>query len=399
MCRFKKRLALKRFRDCVHSIRQMATSSNRRVLVVEPAGNLWGSERALLDLCSGLSSNGWRLALCCPPNTPILQLADASFNAVFPTFIANLHRKPKWKRGIAMLQLIRAVRKFKPDLIYVNQAGATKLALGATTVSRQNLVTHTRIREDVDYLIPMISHARVGHVLCVSDYIRDCYKSKIGVDNLARITSIHDCYQRTQSEPNVQSVYQNRVICAGRIETNKGQDLLVAALDNLRDRMPELQVLLLGTFVESDFTSRLLSDVERLDMVDRIEMVGFIGDIWPHMKSADFLVCPSHVEALGRVIFEAWDVGIVPIAYAGSGGPAETIRAADAGILYDHQDPLCLSDAISAAYALPLDKRIEMIQRGRSWMNGNLDPMVSAKKVSDIFDSVITGSKIERSTV
>jgi hypothetical protein len=45
------------------------------------------------------------------------------------------------------------------------------------------------------------------------------------------------------------------------------------------------------------------------------------------MCTCSMPVCPSHMELLGRVIFEAWDVGAVPVAFSGSGGAAEIVAA------------------------------------------------------------------------
>jgi hypothetical protein len=371
----------------------MANARGRRVLVVEPSGNLWGSERALLDLATGLTDTGWRLGLCCPPNTAMLQLAHSKFDEVFPYFIAHLHRKTKWNRAIALLQLVRAIRTFKPDLIYVNQAGVTKLALTAARITRHPLVTHTRLREDVDYLLPMLTQSRVRHAVCVSDFIRGCFEPKAGADKLKLITALYDCYEMANTQPKVQAENQNRVICIGRIESNKGQDVLVAALGQLGDKIPGLHLRLLGAINEDSFSMQLRAEVQRLNLSERVEFVGFSSDIWPHFTASDFLVCPSHVEALGRVIFEAWDAGIVPIAYAGSGGPAETIAASNAGILYDHQDPSCLADAIFAAYEMPARVRSEMVERGRSWMKENLDPTACAMMIANVFDAAIDQTK------
>ena len=45
-------------------------------------------------------------------------------------------------------------------------------------------------------------------------------------------------------------------------------------------------------------------------------------------KNADLvlvLACPSHREPLGRVVFEAWDAGAVPVVFAGAGEVCERL--------------------------------------------------------------------------
>ena len=67
-----------------------------KVLVIEAAGNLWGSERALLDLIDHMLAI--ELAVCCPPNRPLLSEFAKRRIRVFPHFIYGLHEKTRWSR-------------------------------------------------------------------------------------------------------------------------------------------------------------------------------------------------------------------------------------------------------------------------------------------------------------
>lgn len=361
--------------------------------MVEPTGGLWGSERALLDLCSGLAINHWDVAMCCPPHTAILDMADERFTKVYPTFIANLHRKSKLQRGLAAVRLLMASLRYQPNVIYVNQAGATRLTLLVARLISCPVVSHTRLAQDVDYLLPLLANPLLKQVLCVSKFIRNTFGSKSINEISPAIIVLLDCYVCRDVLTEVALDLKSMLLCVGRIEPNKGQDLLVLALHRVSRQLPKLQLRLLGTVVNEEFGTRLRSNIQVNGLQQRVAFEEFASDVWPHFQAADFLVCPSHVESLGRVIFEAWDAGIVPIAYRGSGGPAETISAANAGILYDRQDPDCLADAILAAYELSSEVRRGMVERGRAWMREHLDPRAYAQKVSDVFDAAIASSK------
>jgi glycosyltransferase involved in cell wall biosynthesis len=91
------------------------------------------------------------------------------------------------------------------------------------------------------------------------------------------------------------------------------------------------------------------------------------------------------MEPLGRVIFEAWDAGVVPVAFSRSGGAAEIIAAADGGILYEEQTPRALARALRIALELREDQRDRLVNNGRSWMAANCSPAKYVDAVSRIF--------------
>jgi glycosyltransferase involved in cell wall biosynthesis len=84
------------------------------------------------------------------------------------------------------------------------------------------------------------------------------------------------------------------------------------------------------------------------------------------------------------VIFEAWDAGAVPVAFAGSGGAAEIIKAADGGILYETQEPGSLATALRDALTMDPQQAGRLVDNGRSWMAQNCDPEKYGKAVSTI---------------
>ena len=59
-----------------------------RILIVEPAGGLWGSERALLDLIEAVPH--LEIAVCCPPQTRLEAELKKRGVCVLPHFIAGL---------------------------------------------------------------------------------------------------------------------------------------------------------------------------------------------------------------------------------------------------------------------------------------------------------------------
>src|SRR5437660_12829561 len=100
-----------------------------RALILEPSGNLWGSERALLDFLGAASHSDWELGVCCPPRTPIIgELARLPVRTI-PAFTRGLHRLNRRARAAAALRLALTVRRFRPDVLHANEAGPGPIRL------------------------------------------------------------------------------------------------------------------------------------------------------------------------------------------------------------------------------------------------------------------------------
>lgn len=357
----------------------------KKVFIVEPSGNLWGSERALLDLCEGLKKSHWKFAMCCPPKTPIIEKAESLCEYIYPTFIPNLHKKGKLQRIVAVFNLCKAIIKYKPDLIYVNQAGAIKVALIAAYFCNLNVIVHTRLIEDVEYLKSIRFNKKIVRNICISDYILNAFK--LGKPTSIVSTKLYDSYNPTQMDLNVTILKKNTIICLGRITHIKGQDILVEGFSKFCEEEPDVTLNIVGeTDQEDQYVLEIKENIARLHIENRVKFIKFSKDVWPYLHEATFLICPSRIEPLGRIIFEAWDAGIIPIAASNSGGPAETIKASGGGLLYDENIPKSIADILSVAFKLPLSEQKSIVEKGRKWMLKELNPIKYANNVATLFD-------------
>jgi glycosyltransferase involved in cell wall biosynthesis len=133
-----------------------------------------------------------------------------------------------------------------------------------------------------------------------------------------------------------------------------------------------------------DFVLELKAAAAKGAARDRIHWLGLRNDVVALLGTCAVSVCPSRYEPLGRVIFEAWDAGAVPVACATSGGTAEIITAADGGILYAEETAESLATALQAALHLPAPETKKLIDNGRSWMAVHCDPAVHAATIGKI---------------
>jgi glycosyltransferase involved in cell wall biosynthesis len=374
------------------------TKATPRALIIEPSGNLWGSERVLLDFLRQAINSEWQLAVCCPLSTPIIPHLSAIGVRVFPTFIANLHLKPRAYRALAIFRLLAAVWRFQAKLIYVNQAGATRIALAVGRLLRVPVVTHVRLVEDVTYIKRLNADARyLPKIICISKFILSLFGSNIDQTQTAMI---YDPYalanNRSWHAPVKRPNQILTVCCVGRLTAIKGQDVLLHAIALLKSEGFAVRLLILGEAPPGDqFVEKLKKLAEVLGITDVITWLGYREDVFSSVQGCDVQVCPSHSEPLGRVLFEAWDAGILPIAWRGSGGSAEVIESSGGGLLYDEQSGESLAGALRLASDIKIDVRRELIGRGREWVSRNCDPKMFASAMFNLWRQTLDSEAVD----
>jgi glycosyltransferase involved in cell wall biosynthesis len=344
-----------------------------RALVIEPAGNLWGSERALLDFV------GWipdvEIAVCCPPRRPIVAELDKASIRTFPYFIYGLHEKTKWARLWAAIGIVRACREFRPDVIHLNQGGCYRAALPAAWLFNLPIVAHVRIFEDAAYFAARNPDPRrLRGLIAISSAIERELKAHPQLSDIP----IHVLYDAYMPQRKVQSAAQRsdnrRVGCIGRITPIKGQEILIAAMHWLRKNGCDRAQCVIAGDGPHGYLEQMKTAAANGPAASAIKWLGVRRDVIALLSTCGVLACPSHREPLGRVIFEAWDAGAVPVACSSSGGAAEVIAAARGGILYAEQRPAVLAEALQVAFRLAEDDVAKLIDNGRAWVSDNCHP-------------------------
>jgi glycosyltransferase involved in cell wall biosynthesis len=355
-----------------------------RALVVEAAGNLWGSERALLDLLKSVS--GLEAAVCIPPGRPLKAELEKLKIRTFQYYIYELDKKTKWQRIGAAFGVLLACLRFRPHVIYLNHAGSYKIAVAAAVLLKLPVVVHVRIFEDSAYLGQLNGDvlSRLRAIIAISAAVEAEVRRFMSLDRVP-LYRIYDSYVRHSeaAETLPGAGRAGRIACVGRLVPIKGQDILVRALQDLETLGEAIECLMVG---EGDqrFVAQLKQLAADCGVASKIRWLGFVDEVVPLLQSCSILVCPSHREPLGRVIFEAWDAGAVPVVWKESAGAAEIIAAAEGGILYAEQTPESLAQALCVALRLPQEEVVRLVENGRSWMRKQCDPVRYGRAIVDI---------------
>jgi glycosyltransferase involved in cell wall biosynthesis len=143
------------------------------------------------------------------------------------------------------------------------------------------------------------------------------------------------------------------VLGVGRLEHNKGFDLLLEAMGRLAadGRDAGARLVLVGSGSQE---AALRERAASLGVGDRLELTGALDeagvDAW--LRRAAVVVVPSRVEAFGIVALEAWRAG-APLVATSLGGPAEFVADGTDGLLVDPIDTRALADAVATVLGDP----------------------------------------------
>ncbi|MGO8676687.1 MAG: glycosyltransferase family 4 protein [Limisphaerales bacterium] len=131
-----------------------------------------------------------------------------------------------------------------------------------------------------------------------------------------------------------------RLVCPGRLDYSKGQDVLVRALPTLIGRFPGLQVHFLGDGPQKE---KLMELAARLGVAGACRFVGVVPheQVLQELSHCMAAVVPSRSESFGLVNIEALSVG-TPVVASNVGGIPEIIRAGIDGYLVPPGDPVAM---------------------------------------------------------
>jgi glycosyltransferase involved in cell wall biosynthesis len=154
--------------------------------------------------------------------------------------------------------------------------------------------------------------------------------------------------------------------CLGRIGTWKGQEVLLAALVELRQKKIPFRALVAGGTIPGqgkkfqEFKELIFSQ----DLQDRVSLLEFQIDTRPWLAAMDILVCPSvKPDPFPTVVLEGMAFAL-PVVATKLGGLIEMVADGDTGFLIPPQDSTSLAQRLEVLITQP-ELRKRMGKQGR----------------------------------
>ncbi|MFC7550005.1 glycosyltransferase family 4 protein [Plantactinospora sp. GCM10030261] len=173
---------------------------------------------------------------------------------------------------------------------------------------------------------------------------------------------------------------------AGRLVYEKGVQHLVRAVPRLRQRHPDLRVLVAG---DGPYRAELQEEARRLRLEHTVRFIGFLSEkqLPAVLGATDATVVPSLYEPFGMIALEAAAAG-APLAVAATGGLAEIVQPGVTGVTFPHSDP----DALASAVGTLLDDEVfarRVARRARNMVGRRYGwPSIAARTAAVYADAV-----------
>jgi len=140
----------------------------------------------------------------------------------------------------------------------------------------------------------------------------------------------------------------------GRLEEQKGVDILLAAIPEIVERAPNCQIVILGTGKK-----KFEKMVKALDLPNVIGVVKFSLPLAHHIfAGSDFMAIPSRFEPCGLIQLQAMSYGSVPIV-SSTGGLVDTVKEGVTGFHIGALDADALTEADASAVAATVVRAVE----------------------------------------
>ncbi len=315
-----------------------------------------GAERALTQLVLNLNRAEWEPhVICLGPRghfAEVLEVAQVPVVCMNAQGILSLPR--------VFYQLTRELRRLRPALIqtflfHANLLGrfAARLAGVTPVVSGLRVAEHRsrwygRIDRWTNFLVDMN--------VCVSQGVADFSERIVGLehDKLVVIPNSVDVERFAQAHPADLTSFgipsgSRVLISIGRLERQKGFDVLIDAAARLNPFPDDVHFLIVGDGPDRDL---LRARAEEKMLNKRIHFVGRRDDVPELLAASTMLVLSSRWEGMPNVVLEAMAAGL-PVVATQVEGIAELVRNRITGLTVSPEQPAELATAIQSLLSDP----------------------------------------------
>lgn len=333
----------------------------RTVLIANPGADLYGSDRMTLESVKALVAAGYRVFVTVPGPGPLIDLLTDAGATVLEQPTPIIRKSLLSPRGL--VQLVReTLEAWVPSWRLLKHTNAGTVVVNTITpplwfplARLAGLVTACHLHEAESrvaaavrwamYLPLQFCHRVVANSAYTKHVLAESSRGLVG-----RTVVVHNTVPGPQAvvEPRRHVDGEVRLLYVGRLSHRKGPQVLVEAMELLRQRGLGTRLDIVGAVFPGNeaYEDELRALVERLGLIDSVHFHGFQRSVWTYLADCDIAVVPAvEEESFGNTAVEA-SLAARPVIVSEIAGLREATSAAEAAVLVTPGDPEELADAI-----------------------------------------------------
>jgi glycosyltransferase involved in cell wall biosynthesis len=373
----------------------MEDPARLRILFAIPELDHGGPDRVLFELLTSLDRSRFAPSLVVseprgyyleriPPDVPVEILGGGtSLGDRYP-----------------MLRVLRFIRRTKPDVVFATLRMTMTLGLVSPALPRhtrlvlrqandlsadfavllkQSLVKHRLARRLV-----IGSLRRADAVVCQSDGMKQDLRRELGAAaKLHVIWNPIDIAKtaRSSQAATITLAGAPRLVAVGRLMAQKGYDLLLPAVAEVRKRHPGVHLTIYG---DGPDRASLETQATALALGGAVTFAGFTKEPLPAVAAADLFVLGSRYEGFPNAALEALACGTPVVLTDCPGANRDIVRSGLNGQLAARCDPAAIAQALEAAIA-------ELPSYDRSAIRGDCEARFASRRIVGQYEQVFSG--------
>jgi len=325
----------------------------RILLLVSHLGG-GGAEHVMALLAQGISRQKYEVHL------GVVTAHDAN-GVVMPPWV-TVHVLGAGRARAGAFALLRLVWRIRPGVILTGSTEVSFLALllrlyfppGTAVLVRQNGTVSCALAwggmPGYSRLLFRTLYRRAERVICQTRAMAEDLARELRLEperiavlanpvNLAGIRAARDL-------PPWWSGHGPHLLAVGRLSPEKGFDLLLEALAQVRQRFQDADLTIVGAGREEAALRRLCRS---LGLETAVRFAGYVEEPYAFFAGATVFVLPSRYEAMPNALLEAAAAGLPVVATPASGGVVELLRGRRGAWLAAEASAQALAAALSAA--------------------------------------------------
>ncbi|MBE9575747.1 glycosyltransferase family 4 protein [Flavobacterium proteolyticum] len=383
----------------------------KNVLIVNQSAELYGADKAILELINNFPEN-YAPIVVLHEEGPLKQLLEKKGIQVIYSSVIKVKRgilKPSFfiKLPFEIIKSFFSIkRQLKGKKIHLIHSNATSVFIGAFYSFFFRIPHLWHVHEIIEkpkriaLIYPKIIHFFSDKVIfnsiATSNHFTSIYpkiksKSNIIYNGQERNINKIDEVEIAKIKSSISSEIKNKVLIGliGRISQIKGQDLMLDAFVILQKKHSDIHLVFIGSAVKGkeEYLDRILKKIEENSLQSKVSFVDFQENIWPYYDIIDITVVPStEKESFGLVATEAM-LSKKPVIAANHGGLVEIVKDHETGLLFEANNAKDLVEKISLLLENP-----ELIkiygENGFKRVNENFSTKKYVKSFSDEYEKL-----------